>query len=145
MDALTTDHPLLEPLEVFKDSASHLAPTDWLIENILTTKSFAGLIGAPASGKSFVALDLALSIASGRPYHGNPVKKGPVLYLAGEGIQGLQKRAAAWCLMNNQSTDNNLLIHRGGMDLANPQYLEAYAQALEENLEDSPSLIVVDT
>lgn len=141
----TNNHPLLEPITVFKDSAKHLKPTSWLIDDVLTTDSFVSLIGAPGSGKSFIALDLALSIAAGHPYHGHPVAQGPVLYLAGEGAAGLQKRAAAWCLTHSQSTNSNLLIHQGGMDLANPEYLAAYAEALEAELTAAPSLIIIDT
>lgn len=139
------DHPLLEPITTFRDSAEHLMPTSWLIADLVTTGELASIIGAPGCGKSFIALDMALSIASGIPYHGHTVTQGPVLYLAGEGVQGLEKRAAAWCLAHGQSTNSNLLIHQGAMDLANPEYLEAYATALEAELTAAPSLIIIDT
>lgn len=142
---MKTTNSITSPITIFEDSASHLAPADWLVENLITSESLASIIGASGSGKSFIALDLALSIAAGHPYHGHPVKQGSVLYMAGEGITGLQKRAAAWCLTNNQKTNGNFLIHEGGMDLANPDCLEAYAEALATQLTITPSLIVIDT
>ena len=39
------------------------------------------LYGPPGAGKSFVALDFALSVASGRAWHGHEVRQGPVLYV----------------------------------------------------------------
>ena len=47
-------------------------------------------------GKTFVALDMALSIAKGLPFHGLPTKQGAVAYIAGEGARGLLGRIEAW-------------------------------------------------
>ena len=52
--------------------------------------------GAAGSGKSFAVLDMALCIASGTPYHGHSVQQGSVFYIAGEGLSGMSRRAAAW-------------------------------------------------
>jgi hypothetical protein len=46
--------------------------------------------------KSFVALDMAMCIATGIPWHGKPVKQGLVVYLAAEGSHGLGRRAIGW-------------------------------------------------
>lgn len=53
--------------------------------------------GAPKSGKSFLALDLCLSVAAGEPtWQGlEIVKPGPVLYVACEGHGGFWKRLLA--------------------------------------------------
>jgi len=53
---------------------------DYLIEN-----SFAVLYGPPASFKSFLAIDWALSVAHGRDWNGRPTAQGAVVYLAMEG------------------------------------------------------------
>lgn len=54
--------------------------------------------GAPASGKTFVVLDILLSIASGLPAFGKyPVEQGPTVLCAGEGSGSiLNKRLPAW-------------------------------------------------
>jgi KaiC/GvpD/RAD55 family RecA-like ATPase len=61
------------------------------------------VFGAPAAGKTFVALDIALSIACGRAYHGLDVKQGTVAYIAGEGHAGFARRVNAWCKSTGQS------------------------------------------
>ena len=47
-----------------------LPDPEWLVAGILPAKSIAQLYGGSGSGKSFVALDMALSVATGRPWLG---------------------------------------------------------------------------
>lgn len=69
----------------------------WLIRHILPETGLSLLFGPPGEGKSFVALDWALSISTGIPWLGEyPVKQGHVVYIAAEGGQGIKKRVAAW-------------------------------------------------
>ena len=69
----------------------------WLVEDHISTQEVGVLYGKPNGGKSFVALDWALSVAAGVPWLGKyATKQGPVLYLAGEGGPSLQKRVEAW-------------------------------------------------
>lgn len=71
-------------------------PLTWLIEGLLTTRCFAVLYGAPGTGKSFVALDLAFAVATGSSWHGRDVERGQVLYVMAEGVSGLSIRVRAW-------------------------------------------------
>src|SRR5262245_31012061 len=73
-----------------------LKPPTWLIRDWLPEHANALLYGKSEHGKSFVAVDWACCVASGTPWMGIPVKKGDVLYLAGEGEHGYVKRVAAW-------------------------------------------------
>ena len=58
---------------------------------------FVAVMGPSGVGKSFVALDYALCIATGRPYLGRYESlRGAVLYIAGEGVSGLRNRVKAW-------------------------------------------------
>src|SRR5687768_9638876 len=54
------------------------------------------IYGPSGEGKSFVALDWALSVATGRDWQGHATKKGTVLYVVAEGGRGIKKRIAAW-------------------------------------------------
>ena len=74
----------------------NMPPVEWLIDGLITSRGFSVLYGAPAVGKSFVAIDMALSVAYGREWQGRSVKDGAVLYIAGEGVSGLGKRVKAW-------------------------------------------------
>jgi hypothetical protein len=66
-----------------------------LVDDLLVAGTLASLISEPGLGKSFIALDLALSIASGQPtFVGFPLRvSGPVVYVVGEG--GGRFKAAA--------------------------------------------------
>lgn len=83
---------------VDRHGMADIRPPKWLIPDFLPEGSFSVLVGAPRSFKSFVALDIALSVASGFPV--NPVwevaSSGPVLYMAGEGFHGIGERVKAW-------------------------------------------------
>jgi hypothetical protein len=104
----STDTPIVEELELpqvplqregFKleawDSIED-EPVEWLINGVIPQKSFVALYAPPASFKSFIALDIAECIATGRPFLGNQIsKQGAVLYIAGEGHGGIGSRIKA--------------------------------------------------
>lgn len=80
-------------------------PVEWLIEGVIPKGSFTALYGPPGSFKSFIALDIAEAIATGRAWMGKEVKQtGAVLYLAGEGFGGIGARIKA-CKMHHQTED----------------------------------------
>lgn len=70
------------------------------VGRLLFRNTLVAFYGEPSSGKSFAALDLALSIATGRDWHGHPVASGPVVYVAAEGAAGLLQRVRAWLAEN---------------------------------------------
>src|ERR1700674_809342 len=73
-----------------------IEPPEWLIDGVMPLMGLTALYGQPGGGKSFIALDMALAIASGRPWQGHPVKRGYVVYISAEGGSGLSKRVGAW-------------------------------------------------
>src|SRR5579884_3268362 len=73
-----------------------LPAPSWLIPDLLQRDSLAVLAGPPGSFKSYLALDWALSIAAAVRWCGRPPMAGLVVYVAGEGYQGLGQRIAAW-------------------------------------------------
>lgn len=57
-------------------------PMRWAVDGILP-EGLSLLVGAPKVGKSWLAMDIAVAVASGRSALGQkPVEQGPVLYLA---------------------------------------------------------------
>ncbi|MFK4243545.1 AAA family ATPase [Micromonospora chokoriensis] len=80
-----------------EDAFDARPPVDWLVDKVLPRGALAYLIGEPGNGKTFVALDLAYSLATGRDWWGHEVAQaGPVLYVAAEDDRGVQARARAW-------------------------------------------------
>jgi len=103
---LGTNVPILVPrqllnIEAWDDIEDE--PVEWLIDNVLPKKAFAALYGPPGSYKSFVALDIAEAVATGRAWMGREVQAaGAVLYICGEGFGGIGARIKA-CKMHNRT------------------------------------------
>jgi putative DNA primase/helicase len=69
----------------------------WLVKGVLPRTGLGVLFGPSGGGKSFAALDMALCVASGRDWHGRRIKApGSVIYVCGEGHQGVLNRILAW-------------------------------------------------
>src|SRR5688572_23683074 len=73
-----------------------LPQPEWLIKDLFRAQSQVVLYGPSGHGKSFVALDMALSIATGRSWFGRQAKQGPVVYVVSEGGRGTHNRVVAW-------------------------------------------------
>lgn len=56
----------------------------YLIKGVLQANTHAVLYGKSHTGKSFLALDMAMAIALGRPWAGRKTKQGAVVYFAAE-------------------------------------------------------------
>lgn len=100
------------------------------------------LFGERNVGKSFVAMDVGLSIATGRPYHGHPVTQGRVLYLAGEGAIGLPARRRAWAHYHRVSDVAGLYLRDRIVRLRNPESVEAWQKQIVDQEID---VVVLDT
>jgi hypothetical protein len=117
----------------------------WLIKGWLPDSGLAMLFGPSGAGKTFAALSMAASIASGKPWHGHKVAQGAVIYLAGEGHYGLRMRVAAWAQQNGPEGLENLYISNRGIDLDAPQAAAEVIRAIKEPGPDKVALVVVDT
>lgn len=69
---------------------------EYIIESFLIERGMAALFGAPGTFKTFIALDLGLSVAHGLPWHGFKTKQTKVLYICAEGQYGFGARALVW-------------------------------------------------
>jgi len=85
----------------------------WLIPNLLPDQETAIIYGPSGSFKSFVALDLALSVAACVPtFAGIPVRTGLVFYVALEGKHNLMtRRRSAWRLARSTPENTRFLCH----------------------------------
>ena len=80
-------------LETF-GAISFDAKEEWLVKKILPRQGVAALYGRFGSYKSFLAADIAFSVASGKEWAGHRVTGAPVVYIAAEGAAGFRKRVA---------------------------------------------------
>lgn len=68
----------------------------WLVKGVLPQQGLACIYGPSNSGKSFLALEWALSLAVGLEVLGRRTKRCGVAYVAAEGAAGVRTRIAAW-------------------------------------------------
>jgi hypothetical protein len=116
----------------------------WLIHGLIEDDTFGLLFGDSESGKTFLAVDFALCVATGTPFHGRKVlTHGPVVYILGEGRNGFSRRLLAWSLHNAKDyQDAPFFISTMPAAFLHPESIEQVAAAVAEI---KPVLIVVDT
>jgi hypothetical protein len=71
-------------------------PPEFLVDGLIPEKSFGYIYGDSNTFKTFVTLDLALSIAYGVPWQGRQAKQATVVYILGEGQGSFAKRVRVW-------------------------------------------------
>jgi hypothetical protein len=123
------------------DELDNLPDPAWLVQDILPEGGLAVLYGQPGAGKSFLALDLALSVAAGRAWLGRPTQRGGVAYVYAEGAAGLKKRIAAWRIRTSSGTAAfRVLPH--ALDLTE-EWAELVAGLAQ--IASPPRLLIIDT
>ncbi|HUX79414.1 MAG TPA: AAA family ATPase, partial [Alphaproteobacteria bacterium] len=126
------------------DFCAQPAPVKWLIKDWLQDEALMMIHGPSGSGKTFVVLDMIASIAGGKQdWDGHKVTEGNVVYLAGEGHNGLKGRISAW-KEKYQINSLKMWISKEGCDL-NTANGEMKAITAIKSIGESPSIIVVDT
>lgn len=131
------------------DDLDDLPGTDWLVNKLLPAASLTHLVGMSQSLKSFIALDMALSLATGTPFAGSPrfgvTAPVPVLYVVGEGARGIGKRVRAWCKqrgIDRRRVGANLTVLEGAAQLGSQRDMDAVAEKVTET---RAALVVFDT
>ncbi|BBV81938.1 helicase RepA family protein [Enterobacter hormaechei] len=126
--------------------------TEWVIKRFIGVGTFGCMIGPSGSYKTFAAVDMACCVASGKAWAGvyKISNAGPVLYLAGEGVQGVKKRIKAWAQQHPgyEAATRNIFIHAGGVDMASDAAQNEIKLAIREIADLTgvrPALIVIDT
>jgi Mrp family chromosome partitioning ATPase len=72
------------------------APREYLVKKLLPRNGVALLSGPSGAGKSFIAIDLAGSLATGKPFFGFRTVRGGTLILAAEGYATVKERLLAY-------------------------------------------------
>ena len=142
--AVLLNPPIDQWLIPADDFSAQPAPIRWLVKGWLQDRALIMVHGPSGGGKTFVVLDWVLTLAAGRnEWNGLRVRPGPVVYLAGEGHQGLRGRVAAW-KQHHEVSSLSMWLSKGGCDLNTKEGLRRVSDAVRE-LPITPSVIVVDT
>jgi hypothetical protein len=141
-DVIAAPKPRIRILDL--DELENLSPPSFLIDEVLTEGGLSVIWGRSGAMKSFVALDMAMCVAGGMPWHGKPVKRGLVVYLAAEGSYGLGRRAIGWRRTRGRDLSKpafKLIPHTVALTGDDLNLMVAAILALEQR----PVLIIIDT
>ena len=124
----------------------NLPDADWLVREHIPKAGISVLYGPFSTGKTFLALDMALCIACGRPWCGYEVEQGVVVYIAAESAHSIQKRVAAWRKFCTEDEEELLRVSfkliGGAVQL--PGELDELLDGLCR-MPEMPVLVIIDT
>lgn len=125
--------PALDPLAgVTFDGDAALAPERMLVKRLIPFEGIAFLGGQSGAGKTFIAIDLAVSLASGEPFFGHKVcEKVGVVIVAAEGGGTIANRVH---VARNAKAHGEILPIAwltAPPDLSNPRELPAFIAKLK--------------
>jgi hypothetical protein len=121
--------------------------TQSLVGNLIKQGTTGEIFGQSGAGKTFIALDIALSIATGMDWNGNKCEQGLVFYFVGEGLAGFNNRIKAWELANGKP-DTSLFHSTQSVISFEGSELKAAADELklyEKEKSHKVALIIIDT
>jgi hypothetical protein len=117
--------------------------SNYIVKTVITRNTRAVIYGSWSTGKTFLAIDLAMCVATGREWCGKRVRQGQVVYVAAEAGATIQNRIEAW---KDERWDGQediwLRLVPDRIDLSNPL-------SVDENeliaIIDKADLVVIDT
>lgn len=121
-----------------------LPEPECIVDGLLPADGLMVLYGPSGTFKSFLALDVALSVASGRPFLGRRTQRGHVVYISAEGRGGLPARYRAWMAERRVEDVERVRFIPEAVNLLDDGAVRGLEAAFRE-LPAPPSLIVVDT
>jgi len=116
-------------------------PPDELIEGVLVNGCISMIYGPSNVGKTFLAIDLACSIATGEEWHGRKCEKGLVVYLAVESPNSVMSRCLAY--KNEYKLDlENLCVVQTAVNMFSDPNVVSRITSLVEQVESERGLKV---
>lgn len=122
------------------DDLRALPPLAWRVRAVLPAVGLAALYGPSASGKSFLAFDMAAAIAEGVPWFECRTEAAPVVYAALEGEAGFKLRALAWEQRRARKLPDGLRMMLQPFKLTEPQDVADLAAVVPAG-----AVVIVDT
>lgn len=127
-------------------------PPKMLVDRHLPQQSVGFLYGEPGSFKSFLTLDVALSLAASfTEWHGDALETDPdsvVVYLAAEGSYGFRNRVKAWCKARGVDPANlskRFKMIEQTINFMEPEDIQKLMRTVRQVVGARPALVVVDT
>lgn len=117
---------------------------DYLVPRLIYPDSLFRVYGPPGAGKSYVFLDLVLSLAAGAPWFGHGLGRHRVHYIAAEGSKVNTRRMRSW--LAHRGVDpvqiEGWFVPYDEAVLLTPEGVRDYLVDVEA---DEPAVVVLDT
>lgn len=117
-------------------------PIKWRVKGVIPERGIAAIFGPSGSGKSFLVVDMAISIAKGSDWFGYRVKPCPVVYVCLEGEAGLSVRLAAYRTKGSIPTGIEFIDQSA--NLLDTKDLRDLVTAIKTNQMDG-GIVIIDT
>lgn len=128
-----------EPISAFKFAT--LECCAWVIKNIIPEAELIVIYGPSQSGKTFLTLDLLMSVVRGLDWFGNKTTKGRVVYIGAESAYGVKKRLYAYASHHQISLEGlEFDVIPDCPDLLSPTDVQALVQQIGHC-----KVVVIDT
>ena len=92
----------------------------WCVKGVFPAVGLSMIFGPTMSGKSFLALDVAVAIAEGRDWFGHKVKQMPVIYCAFEAALLVKLQVKAWEMSRGREIPASLQVMLQPFNLVSP-------------------------
>ncbi|EGQ8942392.1 Cro/Cl family transcriptional regulator [Vibrio parahaemolyticus] len=119
----------------------------WLVKSMFPKHSFGVIYGKSGSRKSFIAIDISCSIATGSKWQNRNTQAGAVVYVASEGQIGMSRRVRAWEIVNNKNVEHLYILGQSVLmsdELTRNDLIDSINKIEIEN-DVKVELIVLDT
>jgi len=120
----------------------HRPPLRYLIKNIIPHAELVVMFGDSGSGKTFMALDMAMAVARGIEWRGKKVHQGRVVYVAAEDYYGVCDRAQAYAHQHEVNLD---ALPFAVINAAPNLLLKLEALEVAKEIGGGAALVVIDT
>ena len=120
-----------------------LAPQEWLAHGVIPKGALVSLVAPPERYKTFIGLDLHLSVETGGRWLGfHETTQGECVYVLAEGSGGLQRRVAAWADYCGKTPSGYFVVESVPLmdDLATLRFIDEVNRVVA-----NPALITFDT
>jgi len=125
-----------------KDFMNGFKEEVWRIKGFMPSGELGEIFGASASRKTFLALDIATCVHNGIEWHGMEVTKCNVLYVCGEGKNGVRKRISAFS--NHYNVEEAMHILPTTIDMKMEDSMQLLAKDIKD-IKGNYGLVIIDT
>jgi hypothetical protein len=123
-----------------REAIMRLRPTQWRVKSLFPTVGTGAIFGPSASGKSFLAIDMAMAIAAGDTWFGYRTTAAPVIYVMLEGESALRNRITAWEKHSGQTVPANFSAVLQPFGIANVEHVEQLGALVQRE-----AVVILDT